>query len=805
MRIILVTLSDNRCHKGQEKVHKSALELGKIDDSIQWSWAQFKKTTYYQDNKQLFDERRGLGFWGWKPFVILDAFESINDNDIILYHDAGRPCYDWHIDYDVRPFVDYIIRNHNGLGVVFGPWNHGKMTKRDCFIHMKCDIPRYHNHKQLSATWSIWQKNKFCTNILQEWKNWICSPTRIVTDDKSKNTEHTFYNTHRHDQSILTNILLNYVFSKKYSVLHARGYEKNINNMLKCHLPPSQQHIINEPISVKMKNNDGYIFYDVFINHENKVVGIGPFYPHLINYNKITISYKNKKSIQPRIINDPHKHTNIMIFDIKCSDQERISISYDNVIVKTETLRKVVYSPKNIVASTMFKNCSSFLETWLRYHIYIGVEHFYLFNNNSSDDDIMNVQKICNKFNGYTTIINWNFPYKSPVNRHSPSAQTTQQNLTIYKYNKHNWILLTDLDEYIYSKTSSLLEVVKSKEHIKNDISGLTIPCMWFGCSHNAQYTDDYLHKLIFRKSTANTCRPGGGPKSLVRPTNSQVYSVHRSIVGKKEHPLNPDVLRFNHYFSLTNDNTRYKLIASAARRKGNHCDCSKFDTVLDNSLSNFYKTIPTTICPLSSPTKKFIFISIPKNASQSIHKMFNIRLKDTSNIADIGIFDNHCRSVILKHRYSDYNERFKFCFVRNPWERLISWFENHKNHFKLPLYKKHTFESWVIAGFPHHWGLQNGTRYRREKRSPLDQWEFIFDDNNNQMVDFIGHMETFYDDLHHIFKQIDYTFPQIEHKNKSNQEKNWRSYYNEHTFNLVKQRFHRDIHTFGYQNTTFP
>ena len=177
MRIVLVTLADGRCKNGQEKMTQSAKELGKVDSVKNWSWKNFKNTTYYSDNVHIFSEKRGLGYWSWKPFIILDTLQSLKDGDVVLYHDAGRPCYDWHIDYDVRPFIKTVIEEYKGLGIVFGPWNHGKMTKRDCFIHMQCDEPRFHNHKQVSATWSVWQKNPFCIQILEEWKSWVVSPS----------------------------------------------------------------------------------------------------------------------------------------------------------------------------------------------------------------------------------------------------------------------------------------------------------------------------------------------------------------------------------------------------------------------------------------------------------------------------------------------------------------------------------------------------------------------------------------------------------------------------------------------------
>jgi len=39
------------------------------------------------------------------------------------------------------------------------------------------------------------------------------------------------------------------------------------------------------------------------------------------------------------------------------------------------------------------------------------------------------------------------------------------------------------------------------------------------------------------------------------------------------------------------------------------------------------------------------------------------------------GILDNHCPASVMREKYDDFDQRFVFCFVRNPWHRLISWY----------------------------------------------------------------------------------------------------------------------------------
>ena len=63
---------------------------------------------------------------------------------------------------------------------------------------------------------------------------------------------------------------------------------------------------------------------------------------------------------------------------------------------------------------------------------------------------------------------------------------------------------------------------------------------------------------------------------------------------------------------------------------------------------------------------KKAIFIRVPKTAGVSI----------TKAIGGVGSGPIHEGAVELKNRVSeeDYNNFFKFSFVRNPWDWFLSW-----------------------------------------------------------------------------------------------------------------------------------
>jgi len=185
-------------------------------------------------NCMLENRRSGFGFYSWKPIVILDTLQKLPGGDIVLYHDVGRPNYNYEIKKDVNPLIRTIVNEYNGIGVVAGEWLHRNWCKRHCFQAMGYDNKDFWHITQLTANWHIWEKNTLSLDIVHLWKNWCLTPS--VVDTKSfvdREIELEGFSEHRWDQAILTNIIRKYELDGIVKRLPSKpGWEKNINNWL---------------------------------------------------------------------------------------------------------------------------------------------------------------------------------------------------------------------------------------------------------------------------------------------------------------------------------------------------------------------------------------------------------------------------------------------------------------------------------------------------------------------------------------------------------------------------------------------
>ena len=92
----------------------------------------------------------------------------------------------------------------------------------------------------------------------------------------------------------------------------------------------------------------------------------------------------------------------------------------------------------NVSLCAIFKNEAPYLKEWIEYHSLIGVDHFYLYNNNSNDN-YMSILKPYVEKNKVTII---DFPYEH--------AQMKAYGNCIKKYkNESRWIGFIDIDEFV--------------------------------------------------------------------------------------------------------------------------------------------------------------------------------------------------------------------------------------------------------------------------------------------------------------------------------------------------------------------
>src|ERR1035437_835611 len=144
MKTYFITYSDQKYELHQKKLNEQAEKI--FDGVYGYNREWLIKTEFYLENKTILDEKRGAGYWLWKPYIILETFKNIEYGDIICYLDCGDT-----FKYNLINFLKDNFKNETDSLLTLGVYAQRFWTKRDCFILMGCDNKNYHNQTQLEA------------------------------------------------------------------------------------------------------------------------------------------------------------------------------------------------------------------------------------------------------------------------------------------------------------------------------------------------------------------------------------------------------------------------------------------------------------------------------------------------------------------------------------------------------------------------------------------------------------------------------------------------------------------------------
>jgi hypothetical protein len=189
------------------RLYRSAKKFGYNDFSF-WNRGKIKNSDFYKENQEILDQKRGAGYWLWKPYIILEELKKIEYGDFIVYLDSAY--------YFLNNIEELINLSHKNNGFFFDEIKDDDKTckfwtKRDCFILMDCDEDLYYNYSTVQSGLLILEKNEKVISFIKEWLRYS-QDKRILTDINNTLGKQNFneFIEHRHDQAILSLLRIKY-------------------------------------------------------------------------------------------------------------------------------------------------------------------------------------------------------------------------------------------------------------------------------------------------------------------------------------------------------------------------------------------------------------------------------------------------------------------------------------------------------------------------------------------------------------------------------------------------------------------
>ena len=151
-----------------------------------------------------FKHRRGYGYWRWKGFIIYDQLQRMEDDDILVYSDAGNVFN----SKGIPRFLEYIKMLDNSISGILAfqeRYKEKEYTKADLFefLNVNSGDSAMESNQLLSGCIFL-KKNNITLTLTKQWYDINLYHYDLVTDKRSKIPNYDGFIENRHDQSVFS-------------------------------------------------------------------------------------------------------------------------------------------------------------------------------------------------------------------------------------------------------------------------------------------------------------------------------------------------------------------------------------------------------------------------------------------------------------------------------------------------------------------------------------------------------------------------------------------------------------------------
>ena len=186
----------------------------------------------------------------------------------------------------------------------------------------------------------------------------------------------------------------------------------------------------------------------------------------------------------------------------------------------------------------------------------------------------------------------------------------------------------------------------------------------------------------------------------------------------------------------------------------------------------------------------KFIYVGVPKTGTTSIESYIKTKYKIIP----------HCHKKHTPIYFHDekYFDCFKFGFVRNPWDWVISWYFYATDEFERPVRDHMSLKTWLYKdnNCNEAW-IPETVRCCYQPLVP--QYKFLCDAQGDLVMDFVGRFESLQHDFDRVCEKIGIPKFKLDFKNRTQRSISYEDYYDSETRDLVSNLFEKDIDLFKY------
>jgi hypothetical protein len=259
-----------------------------------------------------------------------------------------------------------------------------------------------------------------------------------------------------------------------------------------------------------------------------------------------------------------------------------------------------------LAIGAIYRDEARYLREWIEFHRLVGVERFFLYNNESSDDHVAVLEPYI-----ASGIVEWEdfpgFPVQLQCYQHCIETRRDDA----------RWIAVIDIDEFLFSPTwRPVPEILRDYE----EHPGVAVNCVQFGTSGHQTpppglVLENYTHRLGLDRPRSRVVKTIVDPQRAVGHGDNPHYFVFRdgeTAVDELRRPVRDEAsetpsierLRINHYFTRSQEERERKLASLRAdsglprSREGVEKRDRRLNAVTDDTIHHYLPALRQALDP---------------------------------------------------------------------------------------------------------------------------------------------------------------------------------------------------------------
>jgi hypothetical protein len=217
--------------------------------------------------------------------------------------------------------------------------------------------------------------------------------------------------------------------------------------------------------------------------------------------------------------------------------------------------------PYYLSACTIFQDEANYLLEWIEFHRLVGIEHFYLYNNNSHDDYLAVLQPYIDE--GIVDLFDWPSPEKEDW---TPYQEKAYNHCIKQSVGQTRWLAVIDTDEYLIPvQHDNVKDFLQDFDSIYS-VGGITVSWQFYGTSWCKKIPKDKLMIETLLLKAKVKYHLNQEIKTICKPHKVHRYRVHNAVYKKgfysvasngyngPGNPVQIDKIRLNHYWTRDED-----------------------------------------------------------------------------------------------------------------------------------------------------------------------------------------------------------------------------------------------------------